>query len=64
MIKFILANWKTTFVGAGAFFTALGALLSSLAAGDTSHLLPEISAVITPIGLILAKDWNTTGGAK
>lgn len=56
MTHYILTNWKTTILGAGALFTALGSLLTSLASGDTSHLLPELSAIATATGLIFAKD--------
>ena len=63
-MHYLLTNWKTTALGAGAFCTALGALLTSLASGDTTHLFAEISAVMTAVGIIFAKDGNVTGGTK
>ncbi len=55
-MAYFLHNWRTTALGSGALFTALGALLTSLATGDTSHLLPELSAIASAAGLIFAGD--------
>lgn len=55
-MKTLLSNPWTTVLGLGALFTALGALLTSLATGDTSHLLPELSAIASAAGVIFAKD--------
>lgn len=54
------SNPATTILGLGALLTALGTLLTALATGDTSHLYPDITAIITALGLIFAKDAKTS----
>lgn len=56
MINFLLSNWKTTFLGAGAFFGALGNTLTHLAQGDTSTLAHDVPILLAGIGLIFAQD--------
>jgi len=58
----ILANWKTTLLGAGALFTGIGALLTHLGAGDVAAATSDwssIAAAFAGLGLIFAKDFNT-----
>jgi hypothetical protein len=55
-VKWLLANWKTTFLGAGAFLGALGHMLTALANGDTSSLAHDVPIILTGLGLIMAKD--------
>lgn len=63
-MHYFVVNWKTSLLGAGALFTALGSLLTDLAAGDTTHLLGYVTAIMTAIGVLFAKDNNVTGGNK
>jgi hypothetical protein len=58
-MNYFLTNWKTTALGAGGALTALGSLLTDLASGDTSHMLGYVTAIITAVGVIFAKDGST-----
>lgn len=61
MIKFILANWKTTLAGIGTFATAFGHLANGLANGDTGSISTDLPLIFASIGLLFAKDWNVSG---
>jgi len=61
-MTYFVTNWKTTLLGAGALFSALGSMLTDLASGDTSHILTYVTAIMTAAGVIFAKDGNVTGG--
>ncbi len=62
MINFLLANWKTTFLGAGAFLGALSSILTHLANGDTSSLAHDVPIILAGVGLVFAQDHKA--GAK
>ena len=50
----MLKNWKTTLAGLGAIITGVATIVK----GD---IVGGVSAVITGIGLIGAKDYDVTG---
>lgn len=51
-------HWMTTLAGLGAILSALGPVLSGIAAGDWSHIDEALPALAAGVGLILAKDAN------
>lgn len=59
-LRSIFSNPVTTVLGLGALFTALGHFLTALASGDTSHIIPDLTAIITAFGLLFAKDAKTS----
>lgn len=61
-------NWKTTIAGIGVLVALVSKILLELRTKDFSSLItsvnelvPDISAVLIAIGLLSAKDNNTTG---
>jgi hypothetical protein len=50
----MLKNWKTTLAGLGAIITGIATIVK----GD---IVSGVSAVITGIGLVGAKDYDVTG---
>ena len=61
----MLINWKTSLAGAAAILGALTDVATTASQGQiTGHLTADITAVITGIGLIFAKDATTVGTGK
>lgn len=58
-MKYLLTNYKTTALGAGALFGALGHLLTSLANGDPSTLFTDGMTIILAVSAIFSKDADT-----
>lgn len=56
-----LSNYKTTITGVAAVLGALAHLLTALAGGDTSTIIPDVVAISTGLGLVFAHD---AGAAK
>lgn len=55
----MMTSWKTTLGGAAAIVVALGDILTFAAQGQVSpHLQADVGAIITGVGLLLAKDHN------
>lgn len=52
----MMANWKTTLLGAGTICTSLGHLLTGVANGDLTGLVTDIPAIMAGAGLIFAHD--------
>lgn len=57
-MNYFLTNWKTTALGLGGLFTALGSLLTDLASGNTDHLLGYSMAIVTAASAIFGRDWG------
>lgn len=59
-----MKNWKTTAAGGAGVLMALADILTQLSGGpfDSTHLLADITSIITAVGLMFAKDSNVTGG--
>jgi hypothetical protein len=55
-------NYKTTSFGLAAIFGALADLMHGAATGTAPNWSADFSALVTGIGLIMAKDHNVTGG--
>lgn len=55
-----MRNWKTTLAGILALITAITPVIS-----QPEKLMESqtISAILAGIGLLLAKDWNVSGGS-
>jgi hypothetical protein len=60
-----LINWKTNLAGAAAVLGALTDMVTTASQGQiTGHLTADITAIITGVGLIFAKDASTVGTGK
>jgi hypothetical protein len=59
----ILLNWKTSASGFAAVLTALADVLHALSAGQLPNFEADIPAIVSGIGLIVAKDSNVSGRA-
>jgi len=66
--KLLGVNWKTTVAGLGSLITAVGVIVNALRTKDFSTvfsqsqtLVPIIVLILTGLGLMNAKDNNTTG---
>ena len=61
----MLINWKTSLAGAAAVLGALADMVTAASNGQISgHLTADITAIITGVGLIFAKDATTVGTGK
>jgi hypothetical protein len=62
----IITNWKTTLAGIVPILAALTdlATMASSSSWNGDHLLADLAALGTGIGLMLAKDVNFTGGGE
>lgn len=59
-----MENWKTTAAGAAAILGALTDMVTALSHGViTSDLTMDITAIITGIGLIAAKDAKSSSSS-
>jgi hypothetical protein len=59
-----MKNWKTTSAGILAIVGGIVRLYFAVKAGNVSEesVITTVTAILTGIGLILAKDSNVTGG--
>ena len=62
MKMFGITNWQTALGGVASILTALGAGVHALSTGDLNAAYLAIPAIVSGIGLIMAKDHNVTGG--
>ena len=63
----MFVSWKTSLAGIAAILTGAGGLIHNYVSGETvTQLLasPDVGMIITGLGLLVAKDWNVTGGTK
>lgn len=61
----MVKNWKTSLAGFGMILAGIGGFLGPYFDGDPAtdpNYQVVIGAVITGIGLLVAKDKNVTGG--
>ena len=54
----VLSNWKTTLAGILAIGATISPILTAISKGDNAAALAQLPAIITGVGLILAKDFN------
>lgn len=59
----MMENWKTTLAGVGTLLVALGHMATGMSNG-AGIAAPDLMAIATAIGLIMAKDHNVTGAGK
>ena len=58
-----MKNRKTTIAGIAAILTGAAGLLNAISTGDWTHGEAALAAIVSGIGLIVAKDHNVTGGS-
>lgn len=57
----LLTNWKTTLAGVLAIGSTIGPLLTALSKGDYGTALSLAGPTIAGVGLVFAKDFNSSG---
>ena len=63
VLKYIIANWKTSAGGIALILGAVSDVLSFAAKGELSpNLNTDLTALVSGVGLIAAKDLNVHGG--
>lgn len=67
ILKMMLTNWLTSLPGGGLLATALPQLIELMQSGSSLWDIvqsPAFGKVLGGVGLLLAKDFNVTGGPK
>lgn len=59
----VLLNWKTSAAGFAAVLGAFADILHAVSQGQIPNLQVDIPALMSGVGLILAKDGGVTGTA-
>lgn len=55
-----MRNWKTSLAGIAALISAIAAIIQ---APEKAAEPTTISSILAGIGLLLAKDWDVSGGS-